>query len=234
MSLVFLDTETTGLDPKKERLIEIACYQTNESGGATNQHLHHYMNPEQTISYGAEKVHGLNNAMLKDKPLFSTIAQELIDFISGKTVVAHNAPFDVGFINAELKRCKHKVKDITRICTIIDSLSVAKKKHPKARNSLDALCKRYQVNNSERTLHGAMLDAKLLAQVYSLMMREQTTLAPTTNNSYDAKKEETHAKTTLLSEPLTIIKAKDTECKQHHALLKHLDNSLPPLAWQNE
>ena len=174
---LFLDTETTGLNPKTQSIIEIACYQTI-GPLPTTPHFHHYVNTDTPIEKGAQKVHGITHAMLKDKPKFSELADALMAYITGHTVVIHNAPFDVAFINQELKRCGHRIKDIRKICTIIDSLPIARKTHPHQKNNLDALCKRYQIDGSHRQLHGALLDTKLLAQVYWAMIETQSELTP--------------------------------------------------------
>jgi DNA polymerase III subunit epsilon len=230
MSLLFVDTETTGLDPKKERIIEIACYQTNTSGQVLEKHFHHYLNPQCPISYGATKVHGITNDQLQDKPLFADIATPLLEFLRGKTLIIHNAPFDVSFIEAELKRCNHKIKKLNALCTIIDSLTLSRKKHAKGRHNLDALCNRYHINTSHRNLHGAMLDAKLLAQVYFAMVREQDNLMPSTKKqSAPITQQATMPKKQSPQSPLR--HASPQELQAHQAMITLLKKHNPEYCW---
>lgn len=169
---IVLDTETTGIGHELgHRIIEIGCIELVERR-ATGQHFHCYLNPQRPVDIGAFKVHGLSNEFLADKPLFKDVKDTFLDFIKDAELIIHNAPFDVGFINAEFSRLKHK-SHLHDYCTIIDTLDLAKKKHPGQRNNLDALCKRYQVDTSDRVFHGALLDAQLLADVYLLMTSGQ-------------------------------------------------------------
>ncbi|NNL56802.1 MAG: DNA polymerase III subunit epsilon, partial [Pseudomonadales bacterium] len=142
----------------------------------TRSHYHQYINPEREVEAGALEVHGISNEFLADKPRFAQIVDEFIEFVAGAELVIHNAPFDVGFIDHELHLMGHKVKSINDICSVVDSLVLARQKHPGQRNSLDALCKRYAVDNSGRELHGALLDSEILADVYLLMTGGQTDL----------------------------------------------------------
>jgi len=164
MREIIFDTETTGLDPKSgDRLVEIGCIEmvNRVTTGAT---FHCYFNPQRDMPVEAERVHGLSEAFLADKPLFAEKAQELLDFLGDEAVlVAHNASFDFGFLNAELTACGLPTVSLDRM---VDTVKIARQKHPGAKNSLDALCTRYGVDRSHRTLHGALLDAELLAQVY--------------------------------------------------------------------
>lgn len=171
---VVLDTETTGLDPALgHRVIEIGALEVvnRRMTGAT---YHVYLNPERAIDAGAVAVHGITNEFLADKPRFADVAQEFLEFVRGAELVIHNAPFDVGFLNAELKRLDEG--PVNRLCGVLDTLKLAKDIHPGQKNNLDALCKRYQVDNSGRNFHGALLDAQLLAEVYLAMTRGQETL----------------------------------------------------------
>lgn len=175
MRQVVLDTETTGLDPNAgHRIIEIGCIEL-VNRKFTGNNLHIYLNPERDIDIGAERVHGISREFLKDKPLFKNIAAQFVDYITGAQLIIHNAPFDVGFLNAELNGIKHK-KSLVELCDVLDTLVLAREKHPGQRNNLDALCKRYNVNNSNRKLHGALLDAEILAFVYLAMTGGQTEL----------------------------------------------------------
>lgn len=168
MRQIILDTETTGIGHEQgHRLIEIGCIEMIDRE-LTGRHFHQYLNPERAIDEGAFKVHGISNEFLEDKPFFKDIFQELLTFIEGAELIIHNAAFDVGFLDAELGRLTWP-KKIIDYCQIFDTLALAKKKHPGQRNNLDALCKRYEIDNSNRTLHGALLDAEILASVYLAM-----------------------------------------------------------------
>lgn len=176
MRQVVLDTETTGLEPERgHRVIEIGCIElvNRRPSGRT---WHRYLCPERTIDDAAIEVHGLTNDFLSDKPLFADVVEEFLSFVSGSELLIHNAPFDVGFINSELVKLKRK-DPLESVCAILDTLKLAREKHPGQRNSLDALCKRYSVDNSRRELHGALLDAELLAEVYLAMTGGQAALS---------------------------------------------------------
>ena len=175
MRQIFLDTETTGLESKLgHRIIEIAAVEMLNRR-LTERRFHYYLNPEREIEVGAIQIHGLTNEFLRDKQKFIEISNELLEFIDGAELIMHNAPFDVGFLNNELGLAK--LKPLENHCHLItDTLRMAKELHPGKRNNLDALCERYQINNSRRVLHGALLDAELLADVYLAMTRGQESL----------------------------------------------------------
>jgi DNA polymerase III subunit epsilon len=176
MRQIVLDTETTGLEPSEgHRIIEIGCVEVVERG-LTGNDFHRYIQPDRAIDAGAEAVHGITNAFLADKPRFADIADELLDYCRGAELVIHNAAFDVGFLNHELKRWRADAPAIEHICTVADSLVLARRMHPGQRNSLDALCKRYGIDNTQRELHGALLDARILAEVYLAMTGGQVSL----------------------------------------------------------
>ncbi len=176
MRQVVLDTETTGLDPAQgHRVIEIGCIEI-ENRRLTGRHFHCYLNPDRAIDEGAVQVHGITSAFLADKPRFSNVADDFLHFVSEAELIIHNAPFDIGFLNSELKLAARNYGRMEDYCSVIDTLTMARKKHPGQRNSLDALCKRYEVDNSQRDLHGALLDAEILADVYLLMTGGQTSL----------------------------------------------------------
>lgn len=176
MRQVVLDTETTGLAPEEgHRIIEIGCIELVDRK-VTDNRFHVYINPEREIDEGALQVHGVDNEFLADKPLFQDIVDDFMNFIKGAEVIIHNAPFDVGFINHELSMLDNAHVPMEQKCTITDTLAMAKKKHPGRRNSLDALCKRYEIDNSHRELHGALLDAEILADVYLRMTGGQVSL----------------------------------------------------------
>ncbi|MCG5514848.1 MULTISPECIES: DNA polymerase III subunit epsilon [unclassified Ectothiorhodospira] len=173
---IVLDTETTGLEPAQgHRIIEIGCVEMVKRR-LTRQHYHQYLQPDREVDAGAEEVHGISNAFLADKPRFADVVEDFLDFIRGAELIIHNAPFDVGFINHELKLLGKDRGCVEDYCTVTDSLVMARKMHPGQRNSLDALCKRYQIDNSGRELHGALLDARILADVYLAMTGGQKTL----------------------------------------------------------
>lgn len=163
MREIVLDTETTGLDPKDgHRIIEIGALEL-QNLMPTGRKLHLYINPQRDIDPDAEKVHGISSAFLEDKPLFEAVASEFLDFVKDDPIIIHNAPFDVGFLDAELARMSHPPLESSRI---VDTLPLARQKFPGAKASLDALCKRFEIDNSHRDLHGALIDADLLAAVY--------------------------------------------------------------------
>jgi DNA polymerase-3 subunit epsilon len=176
MRQVILDTETTGLNPDKgHRIIEIGCVEIRNRRRSENT-FHQYINPHREIDDGAFEVHGLSNEFLADKPDFCDIAQDLVDFIKDSEVIIHNAPFDVEFINAEFKELGREWGKLEDYCTITDTLVMARELHPGQKNSLDALCNRYEIDNSQRDLHGALLDAQILLDVYLAMTGGQTSL----------------------------------------------------------
>jgi len=172
---IVLDTETTGLEVENHRIIEIGCIEIRNRR-RTDRHFHHYVNPEQDIDEGAYQVHGISRAELAGKPLFRDIARDLIDFLNGSEVIIHNAAFDEGFIDKELARLGPDWGRLRDHCTITDSLALARELHPGQKNGLDALCTRYGVDNSTRDLHGALLDARILADVYLAMTGGQAAL----------------------------------------------------------
>jgi len=177
MRQIVLDTETTGLDPAQgHRIIEIGCVEV-ANRTLTGRHYHVYINPEREVEDSAIEVHGITNDFLADKPVFSSVAGEFIEFIRGAELIIHNAAFDVGFINHELNLLGSISERVADICSVTDTLAMARRKHPGQKNNLDALCKRYGIDNSQRDLHGALLDAEILADVYLAMTGGQTALS---------------------------------------------------------
>ncbi len=220
MRQIVLDTETTGLNPRDgHRIIEVACIEM-VNRRLTGHHLHKYINPEREIDAGAQAVHGISLEFLADKPKFADVADEFLEFINGAQLIIHNAPFDLGFLNAELDRLGRV--PVETICSgVIDTLREAKELHPGKRNSLDALCERYEIDNSSRTLHGALLDTELLAEVYLAMTRGQNALmiepeeAPRALLGADGKVRQ--------RKPLVVRRASDDEVAAHDAVLAAID-----------
>ncbi|MCF6288870.1 MAG: DNA polymerase III subunit epsilon [Proteobacteria bacterium] len=213
---IMLDTETTGIAIQQgNRILEIGAVEVINREITGNQYQQ-YINPQRDSEPGALEVHGITTDFLADKPIFSQVVDEFIDYIKGAELVIHNAPFDVGFINNEFMLCGKDIK-IEEICTITDSLDYARNKHPGARNSLDALCKRYGVVNQHRTLHGALLDSQILAEVYLMLTGGQRKL-----NLDMASTGATNLSLDLANLPvLTLVKANNVELEQHQ---KWLDN----------
>jgi len=216
MRQVFLDTETTGLDPNQgHRIIEIAAVEFNNRQ-STNKKYHSYINPDRDIDAAAEEVHGLSLEFLQDKPLFQDVAKDFLNFIQGAELIIHNAPFDVGFINAELGRLGLSKLEDNEV-HITDSLQFAKDLRPGQRNSLDALCRAYNIDNSERTFHGALLDAQLLGEVFIAMTRGQEAI------SMDFVEENsTLAKKDIDFSNLKVIKANLEELKKHQDFMEKI------------
>ncbi len=177
MRQIVLDTETTGLEPAQgHRIIEIGCVELINRR-PTDNHFHHYLQPDREIDEGAIEVHGITGEFLRDKPRFAEVVDDFLDFVRGAELVIHNAAFDIGFLNHELKLLQPPRGELTELCTVVDTLRLARSLHPGQRNSLDALCKRYGIDNSGRELHGALLDARILADVYLTMTGGQTALS---------------------------------------------------------
>jgi len=177
MRQIVLDTETTGLEPAAgHRIIEIGCVELVDRK-LTGRHYHQYIQPEREIDEGAMEVHGITPEFLADKPVFKDVFKDFIEYVDGAQLIIHNAPFDIGFLNHEFGMLGLGDKHIEKYCSVLDTLAFARKKHPGQKNNLDALCKRYGVDNSARDLHGALLDSEILADVYLLMTGGQTNLA---------------------------------------------------------
>lgn len=223
MRQIFLDTETTGLYPDQgHRVIEIAAVEMINRR-PTQNHFHVYLNPEREIDAAAQEVHGITLEFLQDKPLFQAIAQEFIAFIQDAELIIHNAPFDVGFLNAEFGRIG--LQPIQTICDrITDTLKMAKDARPGQRNNLDALCRHFGIDNSKRTLHGALLDAELLADVYMAMTRGQDSLL------MDLQQTKEEQMVTLQTEAivLKVLHADSSELEAHSTYLEGLKKAGAP------
>ena len=222
MRQIFLDTETTGLSPDAgDRVIEIGCVEMLNRRLSGND-LHFYVNPEQANSEDAVRVHSLSDEFLADKPLFASIADELLAYLAGAEVIIHNAPFDIGFLNAELRRVGKAGVDSV-VARVTDSLQMARETYPGKSNSLDALCKRLEVDNTGRSLHGALLDAGLLAEVYVRMTRGQESLV--IDDLHDDGAGSTLAAVDLGAFVLPVVEADADEVAAHEAVLAAIDKA---------
>jgi DNA polymerase-3 subunit epsilon len=230
---IVLDTETTGLEPSQgHRIIEIGCVEIIDRK-LTGNHYHQYIRPDREIDEGAIEVHGITNEFLADKPVFAQIVDDFLDFVRGAELVIHNAPFDVGFIDAELRKLSPRRGVITEVCTVLDTLVLAREKHPGQKNSLDALCKRYAVDNSQRDLHGALLDAEILADVYLLMTGGQTALSLNTASSGTVVGGSSIRRLSASRPPLPVITASEEELAAHREKLAAIAKaSGAPSLWQ--
>ncbi|MFW5450586.1 MAG: DNA polymerase III subunit epsilon [Methylophagaceae bacterium] len=224
---VVLDTETTGLSTADDhRIIEIGCVELINRR-LTGETFHQYINPERKIDVGAMEVHGISNESLLDKPKFAEIVDDFMRFIDGAELIIHNAAFDVGFLNHELSKITAESRRIADASTILDTLKLARDKHPGQKNNLDALCRRYEVNNSNRELHGALLDSEILADVYLAMTGGQVSLSLAHEDSpstRDGSIEAVRVKQKSRG-PLRVIKTSDEELAAHDAKLQKLDKA---------
>lgn len=222
MRQIILDTETTGLEPRQgHRIIEVGCVELINRR-LTGNNFHQYLNPQRAIDEGAEAVHGLSNDFLADKPLYEDIADEFYEYLKGAEVIIHNAPFDVGFINNEYRLMGFEKPDMRLWCEVTDTLIMARKMFPGQRNSLDALCKRYEINNSHRQLHGALLDSEILADVYLMMTGGQHSLFVEESSADIMLKPKIFDKNRAR---LAVIKADADELVQHQQRLEEIKKS---------
>lgn len=223
MRQIVLDTETTGLDPNKgHRIIEIGCVELIDRKRTGNE-LHQYLKPDRKIDAGAIEVHGITNEFLQDKPVFSDIADDFLAYIKGAQLVIHNAPFDVGFINAELKLTGRDLGNTDTYCEVIDSLVMARRMRPGQKNSLDALCRHFNIDNSQRELHGALLDAELLAEVYLALTGGQSALFQDNEPGKQGVADKIVRQLDKNRSALPVIKANEEERLQHEVWLDDLD-----------
>jgi DNA polymerase-3 subunit epsilon len=231
---IILDTETTGLEVEQgHRLIEVGCVEL-KNRRPTGNNFHRYVNPQRAVDYGAQQVHGLSNDFLADKPVFEAISKELWEYLKSAELIIHNAPFDVGFLNREFALSGFTQK-LDEICTVTDTLSMARRMNPGQKASLDALCKRYNVDNSHRDLHGALLDARLLADVYLAMTGGQSRL------TLDAGEAGGAPRKSLLDEllppretGLKVIPASEVERAEHLSRLEGIKKKAGRLLWSCE
>lgn len=221
MRQIVLDTETTGLAPSEgHRIIEIGCVEL-VSRRLTGSHYHQYLQPDREIDAGAMEVHGISNEFLADKPRFADLATDFLDYIKGAELIIHNAPFDVGFIDHELAKLGKKWGRLTDYCTVLDTLALARRMHPGQKNNLDALCKRYSIDNAHRDLHGALLDAEILADVYLIMTGGQTSLSLGSGEEHadDAGQGDGIRRLPADRPALAVLRASEEELHQHEQRL---------------
>ncbi len=225
MRQIVLDTETTGISPSEgHRIIEIGCLEL-ENRRLTGRSFHHYLQPDREIEQEAINVHGITNEFLIGKPRFSDIAQEFMTFISGAELIIHNAPFDIGFINHEFKLLDASFNTIIGICQVLDTLVLARQKHPAQKNNLDALARRYGADHRERTYHGALLDAEILADVYLAMTGGQVGLSLHDDADGEGGQQEVIQRLSANRAPLKVIKANEQELSEHEARLTIIDKA---------
>ncbi|MEK6731408.1 MAG: DNA polymerase III subunit epsilon [Pseudomonadota bacterium] len=223
MRQISLDIETTGLNTSDgHRIIEIGCIEIVDRR-VTQNNFHYYLNPERESDLGALAVHGITSEFLRDKPKFSEVAESLCEFVKDAEVVIHNAPFDVGFIDYELKLMRSALGKLNNHCEIFDTLMLARKLHPGQRNSLDALCKRYGIDATNRTLHGALLDAELLAFVYLAMTGGQSVLFAEAQSHSSRRRTTTFRREVEQHPALSVVKATQEEQDAHEAFLEMLN-----------
>ena len=226
MRQVVLDTETTGLEVKQgHRIIEIGCVELLNRR-RTNRTYHRYLHPDREIDSAAEQVHGITREMLENQPRFAEIAGDLLEFINGAELVIHNAEFDIGFLNNEFRMAAHEDDAVGQRCQVVDTLVLARRLHPGQKNGLDALCKRYGIDNSGRDFHGALLDAQLLADVYLAMTGGQVSLLlDATPAATAARSAEVRFDRSGLR--LAVIRASEAEIAAHERQLDLLQKACP-------
>lgn len=233
MRQVVLDTETTGIGSDKgHRIIEIGCVELVDRK-LTGRHYHQYVNPQRSSDEEAVAVHGITDEFLSDKPVYSQIAQDFYEFIEGAELIIHNAPFDIGFMDMEFGRVN--MPKTSTFCTILDTLVMARDMRPGQRNSLDALCKSYGIDNSHRELHGALLDAEILADVYLMMTGGQTDLmfnAGSKDDESNGPKIDLDQFDEVDASVLPIIRATDDELKEHDSLMNLIDKKSDGALWR--
>jgi DNA polymerase-3 subunit epsilon len=219
MRQIVLDTETTGLEPEQgHRVIEIGCVEM-VNRRPTGRTFHKYLCPDREVDPGALAVHGITNEFLANQPRFREIAEDFLGFVAGSELVIHNASFDLGFLDAELARLEGEARRISELCAVLDTLLLARKLHPGQRNSLDALCKRYSVDNSRRDYHGALLDARILADVYLAMTGGQGALTLGTEEAGPAVATKAARRRSRRAITIPVIRAPEAELAEHETVL---------------
>ncbi len=231
MRQIILDTETTGIDPEAgHNIIEIGCVEMVKRK-LTGNNYHRYIKPDREVEAEAIEVHGITNEYLADKPKFAVLADEFLEYIRGAELIIHNAAFDVGFMNAELARngIAERIEDI---CQVTDTLALARKKYPGQRNSLDALCRRYGIDNSHRELHGALLDSEILADVYLSLTGGQTSLQLGQNGGGSEEEGEVIRRIDTAQLSLKVMRPSEDELAAHEAFLDLLDKKSDGAVWR--
>ncbi|MEP6548123.1 MAG: DNA polymerase III subunit epsilon [Gammaproteobacteria bacterium] len=224
MRQVVLDTETTGLEVElQHRVIEIGCIEL-VNRRLTGRTYHQYLNPERDIDEGAQQVHGLSRETLAKEPTFSQVHPQFLEFVRDAELIIHNAPFDVAFLNAELKRIE-SAQRLSDLCRVLDTLALARQMHPGQRNNLDALCKRYSVDNSHRDYHGALLDARILAEVYLAMTGGQAKLTLSAESDTARSRARQAAPARPGGVRITVVHASEDEMAEHNLVLALLDKA---------
>ncbi|WP_444994566.1 DNA polymerase III subunit epsilon [Aliikangiella sp. IMCC44359] len=235
MRQIILDTETTGLETSRgHRIIEIGCVELINRR-LTGNHFHVYINPRREVDDGAMEVHGITNEFLADKPYFEDIADSFLEYVKGAELVIHNAPFDVGFLNYEFNLLNRSLGKVEDYCGVLDTLVLARQMHPGQKNNLDALCKRYFIDNSQRDLHGALLDSEILADVYLAMTGGQTDLTLTQRQDYlTANRDEDGIRRLPVNrQAFKVLKASDNEIDEHKRYLEKMRETCgDKLIWQ--
>jgi DNA polymerase-3 subunit epsilon len=222
---VVLDTETTGLEPEEgHRIIEIGCVEL-VNRRKTGRTFHRYLCPDREVDRGALQVHGITNEFLAEQPRFPDIVDDLLAFVEGAELIIHNADFDLAFIDAELRRLSGPPRRIRDVCSVLDTLSLARQMHPGQRNTLDALCKRYSVDNSRRELHGALLDAQILADVYLAMTGGQVTLVLADTLVASHEEATTKERASRPAGELVVVRASEAELAAHEKALAAIDKA---------
>ena len=232
MRQIVLDTETTGLEVSLgHRVIEIGCVELINRR-VTGNHWHHYFNPQREIDAGAFDVHGISNDFLQDKPRFAELASEFLDYVKGAELIIHNAPFDVGFLNHELSLPDSALPPLEENCGILDTLLLARQKHPGQKNNLDALCKRYDIDNSQRSLQGALLDARILADVYLAMTGGQTSLGLDAEQNAETTFEPTETLRRNNAQALPLWQVDEASKQANREYIEFLASQHPDPAWK--
>ena len=230
---IVLDTETTGIETSDgHRVIEIGCVEM-VNRRFTGRNFHQYLNPDREVDAGAVEVHGLSNDFLADKPRFEEVVEDFLDFVRGAELVIHNAPFDVGFLDHELSMLGRDER-VNDLCEVLDTLVMARRMHPGQRNSLDALCKRYEVDNSNRDLHGALLDAEILADVYLAMTGGQKALLLGQSDTEDGGDQGGAERVRRVNREglvLPVVRASDEEVREHEKRLQAIHEASGDAVW---
>jgi len=232
MRQLVLDTETTGLETSHgHRIIEIGCVELINRR-LTGNHYHQYIQPDREIDEGALQVHGITQEFLADKPRFADISDELLAYLGDAELIIHNAPFDIGFLNYELRMIHGEQFDLTGRCDVLDTLAMARQMHPGVRNNLDALCKRYSVDNSGRELHGALLDSEILADVYLMMTGGQSSLSLDAGQEAGRLNQQAISRVKKDRPRLPVIKPSDEEMQQHQHYLDSMEQDSGYCVWR--